>query len=72
MLLQTARAPQFPAQCKLPVVSQKKTARRLGEKVISEDMAKVACAAAHAENIKGCIHDAVEIGDLELAAAGAF
>ena len=71
MLFQTARAPQFPAECRLPVVSQK-TTRRLGEKVISEDMAKAACAAAHAENMEGCIHDVMAMGDLELAAAGAF
>ena len=71
MLFQTARAPQYPQECRLPAVSQK-TTRRLGEKTISEEMAKTACVAVHAENMEACVHDVMAMGDLELAAAGGF
>ena len=65
------QAPQYPAQCELPDLTQN-VARRLGEKYVSEEAAEKACVAAGAENMAGCIHDVMAIGDLELAAAGAF
>ena len=71
MIFQTARAPQYPSQCELPDLT-KKVARRLGEKYVSEGAAEKACLAAGAENLAGCIHDVMAIGDLELAAEGAF
>ena len=52
VLFQTVRAPQYPQACKLPDPT-KKTSRRLGQKSISEDDAKKACASAGAENLEG-------------------
>lgn len=73
MLFRSTREPQYPQECKLPSAEKKPTLRRrLGESVISREEAKAACEDAAFENLEGCIHDVMVMGDLDLVATGAF
>ena len=69
MLFESARSPQYPAECKLPLMTEQ-TQRRLGETLAYEAAAK---ACSHWENKQDqCIFDVMASGDLEVAEAGAF
>lgn len=70
MLFNVASGPQHPEKCRLPDPAQAK-GRRLGE-TIALAAAEKACAKWASENKEACVHDVMAIGDLELAAAGAF
>jgi len=70
MLFSAAKGPQAPEKCQLPSPAEAK-GRRLGE-TIALEAAEKACAKWAAENKDACVHDVMAIGDLELAAAGAF
>ena len=71
MLFNVARGPQHPEQCQLPDPTMAK-GRRLGENTALAAAAEKACAKWAADNQEACIHDVLAVGDLELAAAGAF
>ena len=70
MLFNTAQGPQHPQKCQLPDAAQAK-GRRLGE-TIALAAAEKAWAKWAPENKEACVHDVMAIGDLDLAAAGAF
>jgi len=69
MLFRSARAPQFPAKCRLPDVAEKE-ARRLGEG-ISEEAAEIACAhvKGEAQAFAACVYDVTATNDLDQAGA---
>ncbi|CAB9510252.1 expressed unknown protein [Seminavis robusta] len=72
MLFKAARAPQYPAKCILPDMTQKE-ARHLREGV-TEETAKVACAHlkedAHA--FANCAYGVTATNDLDMAESGVY
>lgn len=72
-LFRSARAPQYPQQCRLPISTAEKEARRLGEG-ITEETAKVACAHAHLSGaaFEACVYDVTAMNDLDQADSGAY
>ena len=65
MLFHDVEGPQYPVQCKMPTVSQR---RRLGEQIIGKEVARKACAHVDAGNWKDCIFDVMASGDPDMAA----
>ena len=70
-LFHTIEGVQFPEECAMPDVetSSAKKRRRLGESMISQEDAAVACAHAHADEFDVCIFDVLATNDRELAGA---
>lgn len=71
MLFRTARAPQYPARCNLPVNPDEREARRLGEG-IQEEAAKLACSHLKGSAFDACVYDVTATNDLDMAQSGAF
>lgn len=72
-LFRSVRAPQYPEACILPESkSAGATSRRLGQKVVSEEAAKLACSKHTGSSYNFCFHDVMAAQDLELANSGAF
>jgi len=62
---------QHPEECKMPVVSSDtaRRGRRLGEGLVTEEEAAVACAHAHASERDHCIFDVLAINSKDMAGA---
>lgn len=65
MLFHDVDGPQYPEQCKMPTVFQR---RRLGEQAIGKEAALKACANVAAGDLKDCIFDVMASGDPDMAA----
>jgi len=68
------QTPGDPSQkCVMPSkTASTERKRRLGENVISEEVARAACATAKTSNMEMCVHDVIATADLELASVGVY
>lgn len=64
-LFHTVGGVQHPAACEMPLPT--KTKRRLGESLITEEAATVACARAHDGEKDACIFDVLATNDMDVA-----
>ena len=64
MLFHDIQGPQYPEQCTMPAVSQ----RRLGEQTVGKEVALKACSHVEANDLKDCIFDVMASGDPDMAA----
>ena len=70
MLFRTARAPFAGEKCILPSAETKQ--RRLGEAKVTRIDAERACGLLSGQSFDNCVVDVMEVGDLDLAQAGAY
>lgn len=64
MLFHDIQGDQYPEQCSMPAVSQ----RRLGEQTIGKEAARKACVHVNKRDLKDCVFDVMASGDPDMAA----
>ena len=69
-LFEAPGLPTYPQQCRMPEPTT--TSRRLGETIISQEVAEAACSHWSKDLQAHCVYDVMATGDIELAEAGAY
>lgn len=69
MLFHKAEGVQHPEKCTMPDMTTKKSRRRLGEVIITEEEASIACTHANQDDVDACIFDVLATNDKEMAGA---